>query len=397
MSKKNVEVNSGLNIVADENIPYVAEVFGALGKVRTVTGRALSADQVSDADMLLVRSVSRVDQSLLQNSRVKFVATATIGTDHVDLSYLKSHNMGFASAPGSNAISAAEYVLSSLCAIYTLDTLRNKTVAVVGCGNVGSRVLHRLELLGIKTLPYDPPRQEQFNDRDYVTWDAVKGADIVTAHVPLNRTGSHPTLHMFDHAFFTERPSHSVFINTARGSAVDEAALKRVLQSGKQLILVLDVWHGEPAIDRDIVDYARVATPHIAGYSLDGKVRGTRMIFEAACDYFQIPYHWSDPHLAVPEATQEISFPPEISAQDLISQAVLHAYPVMQDDAALRAGMYMDADAWVAHFDRLRKQYPVRREFSYFTVLLQKNQMPEANLLSVRERLQGLGFTVKLT
>ncbi|MDH5802979.1 MAG: erythronate-4-phosphate dehydrogenase, partial [Gammaproteobacteria bacterium] len=143
MSKKNVEVNSGLNIVADENIPYVAEVFGALGKVRTVTGRALSADQVSDADMLLVRSVSRVDQSLLQNSRVKFVATATIGTDHVDLSYLKSHNMGFASAPGSNAISAAEYVLSSLCAIYTLDTLRNKTVAVVGCGNVGSRVLRR--------------------------------------------------------------------------------------------------------------------------------------------------------------------------------------------------------------------------------------------------------------
>lgn len=382
-----------MKIIADENIPYVKQVFQGLGDVTLVSGRTLSARQLGSAELLLVRSVTPVNQALLEDSEVRFVATATIGTDHVDIEYLKQRGIGFTSAPGSNAISAAEYVIASLLDLFTLSELQQKTVAIVGCGNVGSQVLKRLEVLGVAYQVYDPPRQQLFSnrdsDREYVPWEQVLQADVVTAHVPLETGGPYPTENMFSKAFFVALKHRAVFINSARGSVVDEAALQDVLSKRDDLTLVLDVWRNEPTIDIRLLPRVEIATPHIAGYSLDGKVRGTRMVFERACEFFHGCCDFHIDTLPGGDNPRDIVIKAQASDAELISQAVKHAYAIRKDDQRLRHLAQISPDEQAAYFDQLRKQYPVRREYSYFTVHVHRQQALGASLL------QGLGFQVK--
>lgn len=377
-----------MNIVADENIPAVTEAFRSLGEVRLVPGRGLAAAQVAAADVLLVRSVSRVDEKLLAGSRVRFVGSATIGFDHVDRDYLRARGIGFATAPGSNATSAAEYVVSALLVLAERNgfALAGRTVGIVGCGNVGSRVQARLTALGMRCLVNDPPRQAAGTPGNYVDFATALQADIVTVHVPYTLAGTHATHHLFDAQAIGQLRPGAIFLNTSRGAVADNGALLAALQQRDDLSVVLDVWEGEPSISMPLLQRVALGTPHIAGYSLDGKLRGTDMIYRAACEFLGVDASW-DVRSALPAALA-VNLPMDegMSLEAVVHAAVLGCYDIREDDARLRGTLTLDDAARPGYFDRLRKQYPVRREFAA-TRLVGKVQRPE-----LRACLSGLGF-----
>ena len=377
-----------MKIVADENIPCVQQAFASLGEVSLLPGRELQAGQVHDADILLVRSVTRVDASLLKGSSVRFVGSATIGFDHVDRDYLQQQGIGFATAPGSNATSAAEYVVSSLMVLSEQQGfgLAGKTVGIIGCGNVGSRVRRKLSALGMQCRVNDPPLQAGGGHDDFVALDEVLQADIVTVHVPLTKTGRHPTFHLVNEAFLERLQPGAIFINTSRGAVADNRALDALLASRDDLSVVLDVWEGEPSISTSLLRQVDLGTPHIAGYSYDGKLRGTDMIYRAACEYFALPVSWQVADELPQLAT--IDMRSREAGNALVNAMVLGAYDVRQDDARLRATLSLPAAERASAFDRLRKDYPVRREFTESTVLLDESAGETGALLS------GLGFAV---
>lgn len=358
-----------MRILADPNIPFVREAFGPHGQVVLVPGRQMTAETVRDADALLVRSVTPVNESLLAGSRVQFVGTATIGTDHVDERYLAARGIGFASAAGSNANSVAEYVVVALLELahrYKFR-LRDKTLGVVGVGNVGSRVVRYARALGMRVLENDPPRQAAEQLPDFVSLDRVLAeADIVTVHVPLLET----TRHMF----CRDNLERFILINTARGAVVDNRALLKAIDANRVGGAVLDVWENEPNILAELLDVVDLGTPHIAGYSLDGKANGTRMIYEAFCRQFGLPATWRPSLPAGPRI--EASVGSGEDEEDLLRRLLRQVYDICADDAALRAN--------VGGFDKLRAEYRVRREFH--TVELVGKRLPAV--------LGALGFRV---
>jgi erythronate-4-phosphate dehydrogenase len=383
-------MSQDLHIVADENIPYVRQAFGALGRVTTVTGRRLARTDVATADMLLVRSVSRVDQTLLKDTPVRFVGTATIGFDHVDRAYLGESGIAFAYAPGSNAISAAEYVLSSLLVMAQRRAfaLADKSVAIIGCGNVGEQVRRRLQALGVRCLINDPPRQASEGTAGFVSLAEALQADIVTLHVPLEKNGAWPTAHLANHNFFAALKPDAIFINTARGAVVDECALWQKLADCPNFSAILDVWANEPLIDARLCARVALATPHIAGYSLDGKVRGTEMLYQAACAHVGISPTWSAHAALPPPPLRQLEFSASADAAQILQTAVMACYDVRADDAALRR-LTAAPDAG-AYFDLLRKNYPIRREFANLTLRLQNP--PDA----LCARLRALDFKLAI-
>jgi erythronate-4-phosphate dehydrogenase len=364
-----------LSIVVDENVPCAVETFGALGTLRILPGRRISPHDVRDADVLIVRSVTRVDEALLGGSAVRFVGTATIGCDHIDVDYLKSRGIAFASAPGSNANSVAEYVVAALLlsARARQTTLEGATIAVIGVGNVGSRVVEKAGGLGMRCVLNDPPRRRQTGDPVFVSLpDALAKADYVTMHVPLLRGGPDRTAGMARDPFFHAMRRGAVFLNTSRGGVVDETALAAALDSGHVAQAILDVWQGEPDIDPKMVGRAFLATPHIAGYSFDGKVAATGMLYMALC-------HWVHPELWVGAGFGfEAASPPDVprldfsgrgdADEELLRSAVLAVYDIEEDDRALRQAMTEPDRA--ARFDLLRKTYKQRWEFHHTTLVL---------------------------
>jgi erythronate-4-phosphate dehydrogenase len=379
-----------MRIIADENIPCVAKAFASLGEVTLLPGRGMQAEQMRAADILLVRSVTRVDARLLAGSNIQFVGSATIGFDHVDRAYLQQQGIGFSTAPGSNATSAAEYVVSALLALAAQQgfDLAGRTVGIIGCGNVGSRVRQKLAALGMNCLVNDPPLQAQGGHDDFVDLDTLLQADVITVHVPYTREGPYPTHHLVDAVLMERLRPGAVFINTARGAVTDNAALDVLLQSRSDLSVVLDVWEGEPDISMSLLEKVQLGTPHIAGYSLDGKLRGTEMIYRAACAYFSRPLLWQ----AADDLPAGLSLDlRQLRAAPLLAQlqtAVFACYDIRQDDASLREQLALPAADRPSRFDRLRKEYPVRREF------------PQASIITgdpggeVARALETLGFCV---
>lgn len=377
-----------MHILADENIPYVRELFATLGDIHTMTGRHLRHTDLTDIDILLVRSVTKVNAELVQNTPVKFVGTATIGYDHIDLEFLKQNHIGFSYAPGCNATSAAEYVLSSL--IVTAErqgfNLTEKTVGIIGCGNVGSRVWQKLQALGVTCLRHDPPLQEKTGEQDFVDLATVLAADIITIHVPLEKSGKYPTYLMVNHAFLAQLRPDAILINTSRGNIVDETALLAKLIACPKMSVILDVWANEPAINQTLLQRASLGTSHIAGYSFDGKITGTFMLYEAICHYFSYP---STTAISLPPAPlTELHFSSVVDDMTAIKTAILAAYDIRRDDAALRLSMQADNPPVI--FDQLRKNYPLRREFHCITITLPKEKEVLANML------QKLGFRCQI-
>ena len=321
---------------------------------------------------------------------MRFVGSATIGFDHVDRDYLQSRAIGFATAPGSNATSAAEYVVSALLALGEREGFRlaGRTVGIVGCGNVGSRVRERLAALGCDCLINDPPLRERGGHDEFVGLDDILQADIISMHVPLERSGRHPTRHLFDEAVLRRLKPGAVLINTSRGAVVDNAALDALLATRRDLRVVLDVWEGEPAIDMRLLEKVSLGTAHIAGYSLDGKLRGTEMIYRAACNYLGCAPRWDAAAVLPAENTLDLRDLPGGDDFGRVRAAVFHAYDIRLDDERLRELLRLPPDDRPAGFDRLRKEYPVRREFAATTVIIGSDAGRLGDLL------RGIGFDV---
>ena len=354
-----------MKIISDINIPFAQEFFSGHGEVLSCSGRDITQEMVADADAVLVRSITKVNQDLLEGSSVRFVGTATIGIDHIDEAYLTSKGIHFASAPGSNAQSVAEYVTAALLHLadkYEID-LAGKKLGVVGVGQVGSLVAQYALSLGMEVILNDPPLQIQTGLSQYRQIEEALEADFVTVHTPLTFEGEFETFHLVDSEFFALMKDGSFFINTARGAVMDTAALKKVLKKNKIAGSVIDVWENEPDIDVELLHLVDIATPHIAGYSFDGKVTGTKMIYDEFCDFFGIEPHV--PVLNLPEPqVPEILLGRQDTSLGMVKEAVLAVYDVMADDFRLRGIEDEQKDCRGAYFDSLRTNYQVRREFS---------------------------------
>lgn len=381
-----------VKIVADENIPFAAEAFGTLGGVTLVHGRAMTAQTVADADILLVRSVTRVDRDLLEGSCVRFVATATIGTDHIDTDYLDKRGIGFASAPGSNATSVAEYVTAALLVLAKRGgyRLQDKSIGIIGVGNVGSRVAAKAEALGMKVLLNDPPLARKTHYKKYLPLERLFEADFLTIHTPLSYGGPDPTYQIVNEEFVAAMKPGSVLVNTARGAIAETRALKRALDSDQLGEVVIDVWENEPNPNTGLIERAAIATPHIAGYSLDGKVRGTEMIYAAACSFLGKEPLWKmeDVLPAPPHPKLEIDAAGR-DDEDVLREAILTVCDIEGDDARMRAILALPDAKRPAFFDNLRKTYPVRREFHNTSITLWHAGDALAG------KLRALGFRVE--
>lgn len=354
-----------MKILVDENMPYARELFSRTGDVVAVPGRPLPEAELQDADGLMVRSVTKVNAALLAGTPVKFVGTATAGTDHIDDASLAAAGISFSAAPGCNAIAVVEYVFSSLLLLAERDgfELRDRTVGIVGVGNVGGRLQKRLQAWGVKTLLCDPPRadrgdQETFHSLD----DLVAQADILTFHTPLFKDGPYKSWHLADAALLMALKPNTILINACRGPVVDNAALLEVLKMRHDLSVVLDVWEPEPDLSLDLLDKVDIATAHIAGYTLEGKARGTTQVFEAWCDFIGQPQQVALESLLPAPEFGSITLRGKLD-QPTLKRLVHLVYDVRRDDAPLRK-----VAAKPGEFDRLRKQYEERREWSSLQV-----------------------------
>jgi len=374
-----------VKILVDENMPYARELFSRTGEVVAVPGRPLPEAELRDASALMVRSVTPVNAALLAGTPVKFVGTATAGTDHVDQPSLQAAGIGFSAAPGCNAIAVVEYVFSALLLLAERDgfALRDRTVGIVGVGNVGSRLQARLEAWGVKTLLCDPPRADRGDTGPFHTLETlVAQADILTFHTPLNKEGRYKSWHLADAALLMALRPDTILINACRGPVVDNAALLEVLKMRGDLRVVLDVWEPEPDLSLDLLARVDIATAHIAGYTLEGKARGTTQVFEAWSAFIGQPQQVALESLLPPPEFSSITLHGELDQATLKRLAHL-VYDVRRDDAPLRK-----AAGQPGEFDRLRRQYEERREWSSLQVIC--DSADSASML------KQLGFSVSL-
>ncbi|CDG98356.1 erythronate-4-phosphate dehydrogenase [Xenorhabdus bovienii str. puntauvense] len=374
-----------MKILVDENMPYAEQLFQQLGEVQVIPGRPVPAGVLEQADAFMVRSVTKVNESLLKGSSVKFVGTATAGMDHVDQQWLSQAGIGFSAAPGCNAIAVVEYVFSALMLLAERDQfqLKDKTVGIVGVGNVGGRLADRLAALGVKTLLCDPPRADRGDEGEFWPLEKlVQEADILTFHTPLNKSGRYQTYHLADAELLSALPDNRILINASRGEVVDNQALLSVLQSGKKLRVVLDVWEPEPNLSLPLLALVDIGTPHIAGYTLEGKARGTTQVFEAYCEFLGQPRRAELSDLLPEPDFSHITVHGEVT-QSILKRLIHLVYDVRRDDAPLRQVAEQDGA-----FDRLRKNYPERREWSSLTVNCDSEK--SAQLLS------EIGFNAKV-
>ena len=330
-----------MKIVVDDKIPYIREKLALLADdVVYLRGSEITADDVRDADALIVRTRTRCDEQLLKDSKVQFVATATIGFDHIDTDYMTKAGIYWTNCPGCNAGSVAQYLECSLLLLQQQKgiDLQRATIGIVGCGHVGSKVKAVAECLGMRILVCDP----LLDDSSFVSLDVIeREADIITFHVPLSREGEYATYHMADDDFFHQLSRVPYVINTSRGEVVDNAALLQALKEGRVRDAILDVWEGEPNLNLDLLNKVFIGTPHIAGYSADGKVNADNMVIDALCQHFGLlhPGH---------------ILPPPLPADLSDRQSALELYNPLIDSEKLKNDP--------SKFEFLRNNYPIRRE-----------------------------------
>jgi erythronate-4-phosphate dehydrogenase len=355
-------------------MPFAREAFASLGEVSAKDGRAITAADVRDADILAIRSTTKVNAALLDGSGVRFVGSAVIGTDHLDIPYLERRGIRWCGAAGCNAESVAEYITAALLRLAARHrfTLAGKTIGVIGVGNVGRLVVAKARALGLRVLQSDPPRQRAEGGTGFVPLDAVLAeSDIVTLHVPLTRAGPDATVGMADAGFFARLKRGCIYINAARGPVNVTDALIAAMDAGTVSHAVVDCWEGEPACSQDLLRRADIATPHIAGHSFEGKVMGTVMVYREACRFLGVEQGWSHEPLMPPPPVPHVTVNAAgRSCEDVLHEVVGSVYDIGADDARLRACQGADPKANAGHFDRLRRDYPMRREFRFTRVTL---------------------------
>ncbi len=359
-----------MKLVVDENIAFAEEAFSQYGDVLLICGRQITNEILRNADTLIVRSIINVDENLLQNTNINFVGTATIGTDHIDTNYLNENNIVFADAKGCNADSVAEYVFTALLKIAADNklTLRNKSIGIIGVGNVGSRVLKYAEALGLKVYNNDPPKQRAGEGNNYVSLEEAMQADIITLHVPLNKTGIDKTFHLIDEKKLNEIRNNTIIINSSRGAVIDNKALLNIVDK-KCIKVILDVWEGEPSVNTNLLQKVFIGSAHISGYSLEGKVNGTKMIYDALCRFTNQLNDW-EPKLP-PIEINVIDVSSVKSIEEKLHLIFKQIYDIEKDDSEIRKMIEMNENMYAAYFDKLRKDYHLRREFNNYTVIIE--------------------------
>lgn len=369
-----------MRIVVDRNIRGAEETFGAHGEIVFLDGREITRHDLQDTEILVVRTATRVNRELLEGTTVAFVGTTSIGTDHLDIPWLDEAGIAWANAPGCNADSAAQYTLAMIWLSLQRSgrELQGMTAGIVGRGNVGSRTQRLLETMGVKTLANDPPLADA-GVEGLADLDEVLDSDIVCLHVPLTRSGPYPTFRMMDREQIGRIREGALLVNSARGNVIDGPALLKAVESGR-IDAALDVWPGEPDLDPELLRKTVVATPHVAGYSDDGKRNGTRMVYEEFCSWAGLEPR---PHAADPAGGLETTIEP---GADSITRALEASCFVPVHDHELKSLAGLPAPQIAAGFDRLRKEYPFRRDFHGWH--LNCSDTPAA------EKLAALGFRV---
>jgi erythronate-4-phosphate dehydrogenase len=384
-----------VHIVVNKHTPYVVQAFEKIGKITALGTREITKDAVRDADILIVRSETKVNRDLLEGSRVKFVGTVTIGTDHVDEGYLAKNGITFVSAPGSNSNSVSEYITAALLELAHSQgfSLHDKTIGIVGVGNVGSKVWRKTQALGMRVLLNDPPLERQGSSYPLHSLDELMEADIVTLHVPLIRTGPDATYHLFDENRIRKMKHGAILFNTSRGAVVETEAFKSTLLDKHLAAAVLDVWEGEPNINTSLLELVTLGSPHIAGYSLDGKVNALRMNYEAVCRFLSLPIDRDINSLVPDPALPEIKIDMiKLSIEQALREIVKECYDIRLDDRLLRQLISLPETERGKYFQKLRAEYRVRREFFNSTV----SPPHKANKAKeIADVLRLLGFKVK--
>jgi erythronate-4-phosphate dehydrogenase len=378
-----------MRFVVDRNTPFIEDAFSTLGEVVAVDTSEFIPERIRNADALIVRSEVKVGERLLGGSKVRFVGSTTIGTDHLDLPWLASRGIRVASAPGSNANSVREYILAALLVLADrMDfRLHEQTIGIVGVGNVGSLVRKTAQTLGMKVILNDPPLARATGDPVYRSLEEALTSDIVTLHVPLTKGGDDPTYHLIGGPQLEAMAGESILLNTSRGAVVDNQALKHVLGRGRLRAAVLDVWEGEPLIDGGLLNRTALGTPHIAGYSLDGKTNAVRTVYRAACAFLNAEPTWDvRPEKLPPPPVSTLGLGEKSVGERELGMLVRQCYDILSDDRALRALSNVREEERGALFQRLRTGYRIRREFSATRIT---GASPDAAAF-----LQALGFTI---
>ena len=373
-----------MKIIIDDKIPYIRGAFEDVAEVIYLPGSKTTAEIAKDADAIVTRTRTICNEKLLAGSSVKFIATATIGYDHIDTDYCDSVGIKWTNAPGCNSKSVEQYIASTLMVLAEKNgwNLNEKCIGIVGVGNVGSKVARVAEIFGMKVLLNDPPRERAEGSEKFVGLETIQNeADIITLHVPLNMKGEDATFHLANPEFFSKLKQKPVLINSCRGEVTETIAVKDALKSGAISTFVCDCWENEPDLDLELLALTEIATPHIAGYSKDGKATGTLMSVQAISQYFDLGLeNWQPTGVEEPEKPVFELNGEGLTEQQIIAKAILHTYDIRNDDKAFRNN--------TEQFEQLRGDYPTRREFPAFTIIA-KNIKSET-----LEKLIKLGFNI---
>jgi erythronate-4-phosphate dehydrogenase len=375
-----------IRIIADNKIPFLNGALEKHAEVVYLPGKEINRENLKDADALLIRTRTKCTESLLKETNIRFIGTATIGFDHIDTQYCEKHKIHWINAPGCNSSSVQQYFAASLLKMASefRYNLKDKKIGIIGVGNVGTKVEKFARTIGMNILLNDPPRAKVEGDKNFVSIEAILNeSDIVTIHVPLKVVGDNCTYHLFNDKVFKQMRKGAWFINSSRGEVTETVALKKALRSGKLGGAIIDVWENEPDIDLELMEKAFIATPHIAGYSTDGKANGTAMVVNSLGKYFDLPLkNWYPENIPQPSSPEIVIDGKGKSDEDIIREAVFQTYNITGDDTNLR---FSPSD-----FEKQRGAYPLRREFTSYSVKL-KNCTKKS-----QKTLESLGFRINV-
>ena len=375
-----------LKIIADDKIPFLKGVLEPFAEVIYLPGSKITPADVTDADAIFTRTRTRCNETLLRQSNVRLIVTATIGYDHIDTAYCEANGIRWINAPGCNSSSVQQYITAALLVLAKEKhlNLSDMTMGVIGVGNVGSKTAKAASALGMRVLLNDPPRAEKEGDSEFTSLEQLlRQSDIVTCHTPLTKEGPYPTYHLSSSDFFDRMKDGAIYINSARGAVTDTGALKQAAQS-KLSAFILDVWEGEPLLNLELLEKAFIATPHIAGYSSDGKANGTKVCVHEFCRFFGLDVlpDWYPDTVPPPPMPTLIRIDCEgKTEQQVLYEAVTHSYPIWEDSLRLKQ--------MPAAFEEQRGNYWIRREFGCFTIQLKHATEKIMNGLS------SLGFRIE--
>ena len=373
-----------MKVIIDDKIPYINNILEPFFEVKYISGALTTAEVVKDANALVTRTRTICSREVLQGSKVRLIATATIGFDHIDTGYCKQAGIEWVNAPGCNAESVNQYIASALFSWSRRSDfrLRGKTIGIVGVGQVGSRIARTCEILGMKVLLNDPPREREEGPAQFVSLQTIREqSDIISFHVPLNMEGIDNTYHMVGAGFLEGLGRKPMLINTCRGEVFETAAVYNAHRAGDLAGLVIDCWENEPDVDMNLMELADFATPHIAGYSKDGKANGTTASVRAISRFFGLGMDdWQPDNVEIP-GSPIIQLDGEgLDEDQILAKAILASYEIADDDRTLRDNPEL--------FEQLRGDYPVRREFDFYSIQA-SNIRPD-----ILEKLERLGFNL---